>query len=141
MSPLLLNTHPSHTYVSIAAQHPPSTHPCLYPCLHCCSAPTQHTPMSPLLFNTHPAHTHVSIADQHTSLSRCRNENSTSSTPKLSKIGSLTNLTWPPPWSLFSLHYGAGNPRRRRRRRKIRSCPATDSTPREKNKPFRAPSL
>ena len=38
-----------------------------HPCLHCCLAPTQHTPMSPLLIRTHPTHTYVSIADQHPS--------------------------------------------------------------------------
>ena len=26
------------------------------------------------------------------------------------QIGYLTNLTWPPPWSLLSLYYGAGTP-------------------------------
>ena len=121
MSPLLLNNHPAHTHVSIAAQHPPYTHPCL----HCCSAPTKHTPMSPLLLSNHPAHTHVSIAFTGMKIPRVVPQN-------FPEIGSLTNVTWPPPWSIFSLYYGAGTPRRRRRRRTIWSCQATDSTPRKK---------
>ena len=99
MSPLLINTRPAHSHASIAAQHPPSTHPCV----HCCSAPTQHTPMSPLLLSTHPAHTHVSIAFAGMKIPRIVPQN-------FPEIGSLTNVTWPPPWSLFSLYYGAGTP-------------------------------
>ena len=122
MSPLLANTQPTHTHVSTAAQHPPSTQPCL----HCCSAPAQQTPMCPLLFSTHPAHTRVSIAFAGMKIPRVAPQN-------FPEIGSLTNVTWPPPWSLFSLHYGAGTPRRRRRKRRtIWSCPTTDSTPRKK---------
>ena len=44
MAPLLTNTNPAHTHLSISAQH---------------------EPMSPLLTSTHPAHTHVSIAHRH----------------------------------------------------------------------------
>ena len=150
MSPLLINTRPARTHVSIAAQHPPSTHPCL----RCCSAPTRHAPMSPLLFSTRPTHTHVCIAAPHPPSTRpCLHCYSapTQHTPmspllllvwksprvvpqNFPEIGSLTNVTWPPPWSIFSLYYGAGTPRRRRRRRRrtIWSCPAADSTPRKK---------
>merc|ERR1711980_3886 len=43
-SPWLISTHPQHTQVSIAGQHPPSKHPC---------------------FHFWPARAHVSIAGQH----------------------------------------------------------------------------
>ena len=98
MSPLLANTQPSRTHVSIAGQHPAITHPCL----HCWPAHNQHTPVSPLLASTLPARTHVSIAGQHpASTHPCLYCFSLfMKIPRVTpqswpKIGSLTKVTWP----------------------------------------------
>ena len=82
MSPLLLSKRRAcnDTHMSIAGQHPASTHPCLHcwsttnrhththpcfrcrlasnlanahPCFRCWPAPSQHTPMSPSPLSTH----------------------------------------------------------------------------------------
>ena len=61
MCPLLFGNKQAHTHVSIAGQHPPSTHPCLHcclattghhHCLHCCSAITIHHPCLQYYFGT-----------------------------------------------------------------------------------------
>ena len=127
MSPLLASTHPTHTHVSIAGQHPPSTHPCL----HCWPAPTQHKPMSPLLANTHPASTHVSISGQQAPTNAhqghcCASPGrglSTSTTPKLSEICYLTKVTWPSGFPYCNLYYEAGTPGRRQTNKQQQSGP------------------
>ena len=86
-SPLRVNTHrkhilvslpfcarPTRTHATIPGQHPTSTPPTFlrltstHPCLHCCSAPTQHTHQC---LHVLPAHTHASTIGQRARLITC----------------------------------------------------------------------